>query len=101
MNRATLIGVGLVAALAVGVYLWTAPEPEPPTVSAEAARDELEVERLDTVSTPKLAVVSVRTTMLDESPESGRRFYLTLTFARESDGWRLVFDQNTRIPREA
>ena len=55
-------------------------------------------EPIRTVESPGLATVLLRTTYEDDGPASRRQAFLSLTFADGGDGWRLVLDQNTRIP---
>jgi len=42
----------------------------------------------------------VRTAYEDDGPSSRREAWLVLSFARENGFWRLVHDQNTRIPAD-
>ncbi len=57
-------------------------------------------EPIRTVESPGLATVLLRTTYEDDGPASRRQGFLALTFADGGDGWRLVMDQNTRIPMD-
>ncbi len=57
-------------------------------------------EPLRFIETEALGTAFLRTTIEDDTPASGRQAYLTLIFAKEEAGWRLVFDQNTRISQE-
>lgn len=55
----------------------------------------MELEPVSTTLGDGFGVALLRSTYTDDEPS--RKALLALTFARERDGWRLVFDQNTRI----
>lgn len=55
----------------------------------------MELEPVSTTIRNGLGVALLRYTYTDDQPP--RDALLALTFAVEQDGWRLVFDQNTRI----
>jgi len=60
----------------------------------------MEIEPVRVVETDAMALALVRTSYRD-TPDGEPRFaYLTLTFRLEDGAWRLVHDQNTRIPAE-
>jgi len=60
----------------------------------------MEIEPVRVVKTDSMALALVRTSYRD-TPDGAPRFaYLTLTFRLEDGAWRLVHDQNTRIPAE-
>jgi ketosteroid isomerase-like protein len=55
----------------------------------------MEMEPISTTVHGDLGIALVRTTYTDDA--GPRQAMLALTFAHGHDGWRLVFDQNTRI----
>ncbi len=59
----------------------------------------MKFEIINTIETTDVCIATVRTTIQDQQPT--RQSYLTLTFAREAGEWRLIHDQNTRIPAVA
>lgn len=58
----------------------------------------IDFEVLDTTETDRMAVATLRWTLTDDTPRSGRQALLSLTFALEAGEWRLVHDQNTGLP---
>ncbi|MGH8496520.1 MAG: YybH family protein [Gammaproteobacteria bacterium] len=58
----------------------------------------MEFEPVSSLVHGDLGIALVRTTYTDATGSRGT--VLALTFHRENAGWRLVFDQNTRIPAE-
>ena len=55
----------------------------------------MEIEPVSSTVRGDLGIALVRTTYTDDA--GPRQAMLALTFAHGRDGWRLVFDQNTRI----
>lgn len=50
------------------------------------------------ISTERLVMVSLRSTFRPAAVADGRSSWLSMGFGCETGDWRLVFDQNTRLP---
>lgn len=55
-------------------------------------------EVLDVTEADGMAIATLRYTLTDDTPRSGRQALLSVAVAWEDNAWRLVHDQNTALP---
>ncbi|TNJ32700.1 YybH family protein [Arenimonas terrae] len=58
-------------------------------------------EEVSRISTPSMTLVALKSSFRATPSSAPRSSWLSMGFGCEAGQWRLVFDQNTRLPEEA